>query len=87
MVNMQYQSRTLFSALDRAVNQGRQLESELQRLQVEKRALSASLRVQHQAQLLGLQSVTPAITHYVSDNQATYVPDDEASNEELHKEP
>ncbi len=70
LVNTQYASRSLFTALDRAEHQGRLLESELHRLQVEKRAHSASARVQRQAQLQGMQAVTPAITFYVRDNRA-----------------
>lgn len=41
LVHTQYESRRLFTELDRAIAQGRQLETERQRLQVEKRAQSA----------------------------------------------
>ena len=38
LVHMQYESRRLFTELDRAVAEARRLETEHQRLQVEKRA-------------------------------------------------
>lgn len=70
LVNTQYQSRRLFSQLDRANAQSRVLDSELQRLQVEKRAHSSSARVQRQAQEMGMLILTPALTHYVRDDRS-----------------
>ncbi|MDD3017801.1 MAG: cell division protein FtsL [Comamonas sp.] len=69
LVHTQYESRRLFTELDRAIAQGRQLETERQRLQVEKRAQSAPSRIEHLAQTQGLQPVTPALTHYVRDDR------------------
>ena len=68
LVHTQYESRRLFTELDRAISQGRQLETERQRLQVERRAQSAPSRIEHLAQTQGLQPVTPALTHYVRDD-------------------
>ena len=66
LVNVQYESRRLFSALDRAAAQARQLETEQDRLQVEKRAQATPLRVEKLArERLQMRSATPAVTHYV----------------------
>ena len=66
LVNVQYESRRLFSALDRAAAQARQLETEHDRLQVEKRAQATPLRVEKLArERLQMRSATPAVTHYV----------------------
>lgn len=66
LVNVQYESRRLFTALDREVAQARQLETEHDRLQVEKRAQATPLRVEKLArERLQMRSATPAVTHYV----------------------
>lgn len=70
LVQSQYESRRLFTELDRAVNEARRLETERQRLQVEKRAQATPLRIENLAHSQGLQSATPAITHYVRDDTA-----------------
>ena len=68
LVNTQYQSRKLFTELDRTVAQSRQLETDHQRLQVEKRAQATPLRVEKMARAqLNMRTATPAITQYVSD--------------------
>jgi len=46
VVNLQYESRRLFTELDRAKAEARRLETEHQRLQVEKRAQATPLRVE-----------------------------------------
>ena len=46
LVHTQYESRRLFTELDRAVAEARRLETEHQRLQVEKRAQATPLRVE-----------------------------------------
>ena len=67
LVNVQYESRRLFSELDKARSQARQLETDNERLQVEKRAQSAPSRVEKLAkEQLQMHSTTPAITHYVT---------------------
>ncbi len=69
LVNQQYDSRRLFTELHRAQVQARQLESEHQRLQVEKRAQATSLRVERMARdRLHMRPTTPAITQYVVDD-------------------
>ncbi|MBN9627389.1 MAG: cell division protein FtsL [Acidovorax sp. SCN 65-28] len=70
LVHTQYESRRLFTELDRAVAEARRLETEHQRLQVEKRAQATPLRVERIARAqLNMRTATPAITQYVSDPQ------------------
>ena len=67
LVHMQYESRRLFTELDRAVAESRRLETEHQRLQVEKRAQATPLRVERLAkEQLQMRTATPAITQYVT---------------------
>ncbi|MDA8444456.1 cell division protein FtsL [Paracidovorax valerianellae] len=69
LVHMQYESRRLFTELDRAVAEARRLETEHQRLQVEKRAQATPLRVEKLARdRLQMRTATPAITQYVADD-------------------
>ena len=68
LVHTQYESRQLFTELDRALAEARRLETEQQRLQVEKRAQATPLRVETLARTrLHMRTVTPAITQYVPD--------------------
>ena len=69
LVQTQYEARRLFTELHRATNESRNLETEYQRLQVELRAQSSPSRIEAMAAAQGLQSATPAITHYVRDPQ------------------
>lgn len=70
LVHTQYESRRLFTELDRATVEARRLETEHQRLQVEKRAQATPLRVEKIAHAqLNMRTATPAITQYVSDPQ------------------
>ena len=67
LVNVQYESRRLFSAMDKALNEARLLETEKERMQVEKRAQATPLRVEKLArERLQMRAATPAITHYVN---------------------
>ena len=67
LVRVQYDSRRLFTELDRAVAEGHRLETERARLEVEKRAEATSLRVEKLAKTkLAMRTVTPAITEYVT---------------------
>ncbi len=76
LVNVQYQSRQLFSELDKARAEGRRLEAENERLQVEKRAQATPLRVERLAkEQLHMRTATPAITHYVSSGAEQSSPD------------
>ena len=69
LVNTQYQSRKLFTELDRAEAESRRLATDQQRLQVEKRAQATPLRVESLArEKLLMRSATPAITQYVTDD-------------------
>jgi cell division protein FtsL len=67
LVHTQYESRRLFTELDRAIAESRRLETEHQRLQVEKRAQATPLRVEKLARdRLQMRTATPAITQYVA---------------------
>jgi cell division protein FtsL len=67
LVRVQYDSRRLFTELDRATAEARKLEVERGRLEVEKRAEATSLRVEKLAKdKLAMRTVTPAITEYVT---------------------
>ncbi len=67
LVSVQYESRRLFSELDKARADARRLESDMERLQVQKREQATPLRVESLAkQRLQMRTATPAITHYVS---------------------
>jgi len=67
LVSVQYESRRLFSELDKERSQARQIETDKELLQVEKRAQATSSRVERLArEQLQMRPATPAITHYVS---------------------
>ena len=67
LVRVQYDSRRLFTELDRAVAEAHRLDTEHGRLEVEKRAEATSLRVEKLAkEILAMRTVTPAITEYVT---------------------
>ena len=71
VVRTQYESRVLYTELDRAVVEARRLELEHERLQVEKRAQATSLRVETLArEQLKMRTATPAITQYVTESVA-----------------
>ncbi len=67
LVSVQYESRRLYSALDRANAEARRIESDNERLQVERRAQATPLRIERLAKdQLHMRTVTPAITSYVT---------------------
>ena len=67
LVRTQYESRTLVTDLDKATSEARKLETDNERLQVEKRAQASPSRVEQVArEQLQMRSATPAITQYVS---------------------
>ena len=71
VVRTQYESRVLYTELDRAGVEALRLELEHERLQVEKRAQATSLRVETLArEQLKMRTATPAITQYVTENVA-----------------
>ena len=74
LVSVQYESRRLFSALDRAHNEARKIDSDSERLQVERRAQATPLRIEKLAkEQLQMRTVTPAITTYVTYNDGADV--------------
>lgn len=67
LVHTQYESRRLYTALDRANAQAHKLESEHEQLRVLKREQATSARVQGLAtKKLAMRPVTPGITQYVT---------------------
>lgn len=66
LVRLSYDSRRLFSELDRAQSEARALETEFERLQAERQAAATPLRVEKAArERLGMRNATPAVTQYV----------------------
>ena len=71
LVNTQYQSRKLFTELDRAEAESRRLATDQQRLQVEKRAQATPQRIETLArEKLQMKPAKPSITQYVSEASA-----------------
>lgn len=67
LVNVQYESRRLFTELDRARSEAHRLEVEHELLQVQKRAQATPARVELLAkEKLQMRQVTPGITSYVT---------------------
>ncbi len=67
LVSVQYESRRLYSALDRVNAEARRIESDNERLQVERRAQATPLRIERLARdQLHMRTATPAITSYVT---------------------
>ncbi len=75
LVNIQYESRRLFTDLDHAISEGHKLELEYERLQLEKRAQATPLRVEKLAkEQLRMRPASPAITHYATYSQPSAAP-------------
>ena len=67
LVQIQYESRRLFTELDRVKAEQRRLQSENERLQVEKRAQATPARVEQIArEKLQMRQASPSITTYVN---------------------
>ena len=67
LVQVQYESRRLYTEIERANSEFRKLEVEHERLQVEKRAQATPARVERLArEQLHMRQATPAITQYVT---------------------
>lgn len=67
LVGVQYDSRRLFTDLDKAGNEARRLETEYERLQMQKRAQATPARVERLAKdKLLMRQATPGITTYVT---------------------
>lgn len=72
LVHTSYESRRLFTEVDRAQNEARRLDADLQRLQAERHAQATNLRVEKVArERLKMHPITPAITRPVTDAAAT----------------
>ena len=71
LVNSAYETRRLFSAIERAKAEERQLESEYKRLDAERQVQATHLRVERVArERLQMRTVTPAVTHWVVERPA-----------------
>ena len=67
LVRTQYESRSLTTDLDKVTGEARKLETENERLQVEKRGQATPLRVEKIArEQLHMSTASPAITQYVT---------------------
>ena len=66
LVRTQYESRRLYVELEKTAALSRKLETDRERLQVEKRAQATPLRVEQISKdRLQMRTATPAITEYV----------------------
>jgi cell division protein FtsL len=75
LVNSAYETRRLFSAIERAKAEQRQLDSEYKRLDAERQVQSTHLRVERVArERLQMRTVTPAVTHWVNERPAETAP-------------
>lgn len=68
LVRTAYESRRLFTQVDRAQNEARRLDIDLQRLQADRHAQATNLRVEKVArERLNMHPITPAVTQSVAD--------------------
>ena len=71
LVRTQYESRRLYTELDRAKALAQRLDTEHDRLDVERGAQATPLRVEKLArEQMHMQTISPAITQYVSTQSA-----------------
>ena len=74
LVRTAYESRRVYTELDRARQERAQLESEFKRLDVERQAQATHFRVEKVArEKLRMRTATPAVTAYVIDPAASGV--------------
>ena len=67
LVHTQYESRRLYTAIDKSRAQSLRLEADHEQLQVQKRAQATPARVQQlAARQLQMRPVSPGITQYVT---------------------
>lgn len=67
LVSVQYDSRRLYAEIEKAQNENRKLETEHERLMVERREQATPARVDKLArERLHMRPATPAITQYVT---------------------
>jgi cell division protein FtsL len=72
LVRTAYESRRLFTELDRAKNESARLDTESKRLEAERQAAATHLRVERTArEKLAMRNATPAVTVYVVDTAAS----------------
>jgi cell division protein FtsL len=72
LVHTQYESRRLYVELEKTAALSRKLETDKERLQVEKRAQATPLRVEQLSKSrLQMRTATPAITEYVTYKDAS----------------
>ncbi len=66
LVQLQYQSRRLFVEVEKAQGLSRKLDTERERLEVDKRSQATPLRIEKIAKdQLQMRTATPAVTQYV----------------------
>jgi cell division protein FtsL len=66
LVQVQYHSRRLFVDVEKAQNLSRKIETERERLEVEKRSQATPLRIEKIAkEQLQMRTASPAVTQYV----------------------
>ena len=76
LVRVSYESRRLFTELDRSQNEARQLDIELERLRSDKQSQATPLRVERVArERLAMRTATPAVTQYVTYAPAAAAPE------------
>jgi cell division protein FtsL len=67
LVHSAYESRRLFTAIDRAQSEQRRLDHEHDRLQAERQTEARPLRVEQLArERLAMRTATPAVTQFVA---------------------
>jgi cell division protein FtsL len=67
LVAVQYESRRVFTELDKARSEARYLKTDFDRLQVEKRSQATPARVERLArEKLQMRQVSPGITNYLT---------------------
>ena len=72
LVRTAYESRSLFTELDRSKNEAAKLDTEFKRLEAERQAAATNLRVERTArERLAMRGATPAVTVYVQDVAAS----------------
>ncbi|CAD5370537.1 Cell division protein FtsL [Rubrivivax sp. A210] len=72
LVRTAYESRRVFAEIDRARQEGAQLDAEYKRLDAERQAQGTHLRVERVArEKLSMRTATPAVTAYVADPVAS----------------
>ena len=75
LIQVSYDGRRLFTALDRARTEERVLNTEFERLETELRTEATPLRVERTARdRLAMRTATPAVTFYVSRDAAAALP-------------